>query len=129
MFLLFFYKYRKRQGVHPLVKVITIFLGCMFIATMIELLTSYILEAAIGYWPWQTYTDYAIHFQGRIALSPSIRFGLGGILFLYVIQPLFDTVLVRMKRKHIAMVSVGLLMVVLVDVLANGILKMNSHLM
>ena len=71
------------------VKPILIFLGCMAVATAIELATSYILEAITGAWPWQTYRDYAINFEGRIALSPSVRFGLGGLLFLYVLQPLF----------------------------------------
>ena len=72
------------------VKPVLIFLGCMAVATAIELVTSYILEAITGSWPWQTYVDYAINFQGRIALSPSVRFGLGGVLFLYVLQPLFE---------------------------------------
>ena len=71
------------------VKPVLIFLGCMAVATAIELATSYILEAITGAWPWQTYRDYAINFEGRIALSPSVRFGLGGLLFLYVLQPLF----------------------------------------
>ena len=62
----------------------------MTVATAIELATSYILEALTGSWPWQTYVDYAVNFQGRIALSPSIRFGLGGLLFLLVLQPLFE---------------------------------------
>jgi uncharacterized membrane protein len=62
----------------------------MLIATSLELGTSYILEAVTGGWPWQTYLDYKINFQGRIALSPSVRFGLGGVLFLYVLQPLFE---------------------------------------
>ena len=62
------------------VKPVLVFLGCMLIATAIELATSYILEALTGAWPWQTYRDYAINFEGRIALSPSIR---------YVLQPLF----------------------------------------
>ena len=50
-----------------------IFLGCMLVATAIELATSYILEAITGSWPWQTYSNYSIHFQGRIALSPPLR--------------------------------------------------------
>ena len=52
------------------VKPVLIFLGCMAVATAIELATSYILEAITGAWPWQTYRDYAINFEGRIALSP-----------------------------------------------------------
>ena len=71
------------------VRVLLVFLGCMLTATALELATSYFLEALTGSWPWQTYVNYGIHFQGRIALSPSIRFGLGGLLFLYILQPLF----------------------------------------
>ena len=60
------------------------------IATLIELLTSYICEFFMGSWPWQTYANYKINFQARIALSPSVRFGIGGVVFLYVLQPLFE---------------------------------------
>jgi uncharacterized membrane protein len=67
-----------------------VFLVCMTAATAIELSASYILEALTGSWPWQTYADYTINFQARIALSPSVRFGLGGLFFLYVLQPLFE---------------------------------------
>lgn len=73
-----------------LLKPLIIFLGCMAVATGIELVTSYLLEWLTGSWPWQTYVDYGINFQGRIALSPSIRFGLGGVFFLFVLQPLFQ---------------------------------------
>ena len=73
-----------------LLKPLIVFLGCMAVATGIELLTSYLLEWLTGSWPWQTYVDYGINFQGRIALSPSVRFGLGGIFFLFVLQPLFQ---------------------------------------
>ena len=54
--------------------------------TAIELGTSYALEWITGSWPWQTYVDYDINFQARIALSPSIRFGIGGVFFLYCFQ-------------------------------------------
>ena len=73
-----------------LIRIPLVFLLCLLIATSLELATSYILEAITGSWPWQTYVDYKINFQGRIALSPSVRFGLGGVLFLYVLQPLFE---------------------------------------
>lgn len=69
------------------VRPLALFVGCMAVATAIELATSYILEALTGSWPWQTYVDYGIHFQGRIALSPSIRFGLGGLLFCWYCSP------------------------------------------
>ena len=71
----------------------------MFSATLLELITSYISEFISGSWPWQTYADYKINFQARIALSPSIRFGLGGVLFLYLLQPLFEKICNKLGNK------------------------------
>lgn len=90
---------RKWESKLRYLKPVFAFLGCMFVATAIELVTSYALEAITGSWPWQTYVDYAINFQGRIALSPSIRFGLGGVLFLYVLQPCFEFITRKMPEK------------------------------
>lgn len=94
-------------------KPLLIFLGCMAVATGIELVTSYILEALTGSWPWQTYVDYGINFQGRIALSPSIRFGLGGLIFLYLLQPLFQRLVGAMGdrcRQTVFYITAGLML-------------------
>ena len=87
----------------------------MVIATIIELFTSYLLEFTIGSWPWQTYADYAINFQGRIALSPSIRFGIGGVIFLYLIQPLLDILTKKLGDKKTNIISIILLIIILID--------------
>lgn len=76
-----------------------IFFLCMAEATVIELAASYLCEAAMGSWPWQTYADYKYNFQARIALSPSLRFGLGGVLFLYVLQPIFEKAVGKIDNK------------------------------
>ena len=94
-----------------IIQLIMVFFGCMILATGIELCASYLLEAAIGSWPWQTYADYAINFQARIALSPSIRFGLGGLLFLYIIQPVLERLTDMIpfeKRKYIFYILLAL---------------------
>lgn len=97
---------------------IFIFLGCTLVATLIELAASYLLEWTTGSWPWQTYVEYPIHFQGRIALSPSIRFGIGGILFLYLLRPLFCKITDLLSPNALRWTS-GILAVIL---LADGIL-------
>lgn len=90
-FLLCFERYVEKpaRGLEKWLRLVLVFLGCMVVATAIELAATYLMEYTVGSWPWQTYVNYKINFQGRIALSPSIRFGLGGLLFLYVFQPLF----------------------------------------
>ena len=65
-----------------------VFVGIVVITTVVELIGSYIMEFTSGGWMWD-YTRFAFNFQGRIALNPSIRFGIGGMIFLYVLQPLF----------------------------------------
>lgn len=123
-FLLCFDKLMKKRK--PLwlqiIKPLLIFIGCMAVATAIELATSYILEALIGSWPWQTYVDYAINFEGRIALSPSIRFGLGGLLFLYLLQPLFELIVDKLPTKARDIVFGIMLSVFLIDCILTIIL-------
>ena len=52
-----------------------VFLLCMIVATGIELIASYLCEAIMGSWPWQTYADYKYNFQvsGRIGLKEQKR--------------------------------------------------------
>ena len=98
-----------------IVKPLIIFIGCMAVATLIELIASYILEAATGAWPWQTYARYKYNFQARIALSTSLRFGLGGTLFLYAVQPFFDWILSKPRPKAINIAALTVLIIVAAD--------------
>lgn len=96
-----------------------VFLLCMFIATATELITSYLCEFFMGSWPWQTYADYKYNFQARIALSPSIRFGIGGILFLYILQPLFEKLVKKLKRKKLNIWFNTVLTIFIIDIIAT----------
>ncbi len=111
-FLLCFGRFVK--GKNPLwARIVLTFFGCMVVATAIELAASYLLEWITGSWPWQTYVDYTIQFQGRIALSPSIRFGLGGLVFLLILQPLFQKLTDKMSlrwRRTLPPVVAGILL-------------------
>ena len=95
-----------------------VFLLCALTATALELLTSYLCEFAIGSWPWQTYANYRYNFQARIALSPSLRFGLGGVIFLYVLQPLFEKLADRLGEKRLRIAVSILAAVFAVEVIA-----------
>lgn len=99
IFLLVFNKFLKRLSrIEKFCMIPTVFLGCMFMATSVELLTSYLCEMFSGSWPWN-YTRYPFNFEGRIALNPSIRFGLGGLFFLYIMQPIFEIFTKKGKTK------------------------------
>lgn len=101
----------KKGKIFNYIKPFIIFVLSMALATALELMTSYLLEFFVGAWPWQTYLNYKINFQGRIALSPSIRFGLGGLLILYVIQPFFyfASRKISIKTKNIIFIIFALI--------------------
>ena len=71
---------------------ILVFLGIVALTTGLELLTSYIMEWTTGGWLWD-YDRFAWNFQGRIALNPSIRFG--------IVFPLLCTAIVGESRWRI----------------------------
>ncbi len=104
-----------------LILIPVVFLGCMFFATLLELFTSYLCEWSIGYIPW-TYEEYAINFQSRIALNPSIRFGLGGVVFLYLLQPLFEKLCKKLDNKT-KIVSIVIIIVLIIDAIYSFIIK------
>lgn len=116
VFLLLWYRLiKKKPMIGKLLMIPVIFLLTMVTATLIELVTSYLCEWIMGSWPWQTYVDYKINFQGRIALSPSIRFGIGGVVFLYVIQPLLDLLAEKLKDKTAIIIAASIVTVLAVD--------------
>ena len=104
-------------------KIPIVFLGCAIIATLIELLATYILEALTGSWPWQTYADYDINFQARIALSPSLRFGIGGVVFLFILYPLFIRATSKLSEKSSKIIAITSASILLIDLVLTIIIR------
>lgn len=124
LFLVIVYPLIKNKiGIKKYLYIPVVFLLCMLVATTLELLTSYICEYFMGSWPWQTYADYKINFQARIALSPSIRFGIGGVVFLYLLQPLFEKITNKLKDKTLTCVSVAIAIILVLDMIYSFIIK------
>ena len=55
------------------------------------------MEAVLGQWLWD-YNDYAYNFQGRVAVKSSLRFGIGGMVLLYCLQPILEWITNRCKH-------------------------------
>ena len=81
---------------------VVVFVAVVALTTVVELIASYLLEWTTGGWLWD-YTRYTIQWQGRICLSASLRFGVGGMIVLYGLQPLLEKGMARLgdKRKPV----------------------------
>lgn len=96
---------------------VLVFIGIVVITTVVELIGSYIMEFTTGGWLWD-YTRFSFNFEGRIALNPSIRFGIGGMIFLYLLQPLFVRLTEKMPPKVFRAVTGIMAFLFLADVAA-----------
>ena len=63
---------------------VLVLLSTMLITTILELVGSYFMELIMGDWLWD-YSNYFCNFEGRIALWSSVKFGLGGLIIIYLI--------------------------------------------
>jgi len=106
MFILVFNKSLKDiKSVEKIFMIPTVFITCMILSTSIELLTSYICEYFSGSFPWN-YDRFMFNFQGRIALNPSVRFGIGSIIILYIIEPIFEKYIKKINSKTLDLMFV-----------------------
>lgn len=89
------------------VKLVLAFIAAFIVTSLVELTASYIINPTsweyVGNeknnppWFYSANEGYGINFQGRIALKSSLRFGIGSMFLLYVLQPLIDKVSTKNK--------------------------------
>ena len=77
---LLFHKWRDRP--------IMTFVSSMILCTGLEYLVGWYLELTWGV-KWWDYSEMPLNLHGRICLMSSLLFGLGGMLLVWVISPLF----------------------------------------
>ena len=84
------------------IRPLLIFMYVTITAVLVELLTTYIIDLLKSDWRklW-FYGDEFMNFQGRIALIPGLKFGLIGLLGIYLIIPLIDKFKNSNKKKII----------------------------
>lgn len=104
-----------------LITPLLVFIGIVAITTVVELIGSYIMEFTAGDWLWD-YRRFAFNFEGRIALNPSIRFGIGGMVFLYLLQPLFRRLCSKFSDRAVYATAAVLALIFLCDIICTYII-------
>lgn len=92
IYLLFYHLKKKPVKIGKFnIRPLLIYVYIVLITTIVELLTTYIIEFLKS--DWRKLWDYSgsfMNFQGRISLPSSLKFGLIGIIGVYIIIPLID---------------------------------------
>ena len=89
------------KKVSDFIKLIIVFIVTFVVASLLELIMSYILEMTTGGWPWQSYVNYAFNFGGRVSLPTSIKFGFIGAIFIFFMYRPITSFLEMLERNKI----------------------------
>lgn len=110
MMILFLTKYKN----DPL----AFFIMAVVYASIIEYLTSYILEKLFKA-RWWDYSDKKFNVNGRISLSTSFMFGVLGIFLIYFMNPLLEKGLSLIPKDIFICISLIILVFFLIDIIVT----------
>lgn len=82
--------------------------------SVLEYLTSYLMEKIFKA-RWWDYSNRKFNLEGRICLLNSILFGILGLVFVYVIHPVYLTLIERIPNANFIFITSILFVVFLVD--------------
>lgn len=80
------------------INVILVFIAIFFIATITEYLAHYLLDEFFNIKLWN-YSKEKLNINGRVCLSASANFALGGTFAMYFIQPIIEKITTKYNDK------------------------------
>lgn len=106
------------------IRPVLIYIYIVLISTIVELSATYIMDLMKSDWRklWD-YSNMFMNFQGRIALKTSLKFGIVGIIGVYLVIPLIEKFLgvKKLPTKIITYIVIGLFLIdVIIHVLFTG---------
>ena len=107
----------KIKGIN--IRPLLIFVYITITAVIVELLTTYICDLIKVDWSslW-SYNGEFMNFQGRIALIPGLKFGLVGLLGIYVIIPLIDK-FKSISKRPVVLITYLVILLFIIDIIIH----------
>lgn len=91
-----------------------VFLFALLFTSILEYLTSYILEKMFNA-KWWDYSDRKYNLNGRICLLNSLEFGVLGLVITYFIHPNISSIIELLPNELTQLISIVLLIIMSVD--------------
>lgn len=96
--------------------IITLFVMSAFVCTLMEYMTSLILEK-IFHARWWDYTEKKFNLSGRVCLENSCLFGLGGVFIVSILHPFLDGLVSMIPHNVLIILSIVLFVIFMIDVI------------
>lgn len=104
-------------------QVFFIYLGGMILATVLEYVTSYLMEK-IFHAKWWDYSDSKYNINGRICLLSSLFWGFLSVLMIEVLKPFSDTLIENIPRNSGEIIAYIILIMIICDMAVTFIFTM-----
>lgn len=98
---------------------IVLFIMACFIATLLEYVTSVIMEFIFKA-RWWDYSKEKFNINGRVCLLNTVLFGIGGLVIMYLINPLFLLILDSIKDTILIIIGVIFFVIFVIDVFISS---------
>lgn len=105
---------------------LVLFLVAMIICAILEYVTSFLMEK-IFKTRWWDYNNMRFNINGRICLETMIPFGLLGCLLMYVLNPFFSKILLKLSPVTLNVVAIILAIIFITDVVISTVVLSKIH--
>ena len=85
--------------------IVTVFILALFICSLAEYVTSYVMEKLFNT-RWWDYSDEKFNLEGRICLKNCFYFGLLGVLLVYIVNPMFVRILNNINDGNLKIIGI-----------------------
>ena len=103
------------------------FTAIVILAGIIEYMTSYYTEELFSGKKWWDYQGYFLNLDGRICAEGLLTFGIGGMILVYLVAPMLDNYLRKMKTQIAVPLCVILLSLFMIDQVYSFINPNTGH--
>lgn len=108
---------------------VTVFLAGMVLTSVLEYITSVLLEKLFKLKLWD-YSTYFCNINGRVCLKNSILFGVMATALTWFIHPFFEKELAKISHNMVYIIASVMFVVIAVDcfITVKTVLKLNKHI-
>lgn len=106
---------------------LVLFIMSTLICTILEYLTSLVMEKVFKL-RWWDYSHMNFNINGRVCLTNSILFGLGGIIIIRFINPIIEKILLKQPYWLTILLSVSFFIIFMIDFIISVIAMFNLKL-
>lgn len=98
--------------------ILTVFILGIAICSFLEYITSYLMEKIFKA-RWWDYSDKKFNLNGRVCGKNALLFGIGGLIVIYLVHPIIETLISKLNNYLILILSIIFFVIYIIDTIVS----------